>query len=142
MKNILTILGARPQFIKSSILSQILNNDKNFDHRVLNTGQHYDLSMYDNILKSLNLKKPNYNLKIKNSENFLQNCLLKIEKTVLKKFRPKIIITYGDTQSTLLAGILAKKINCKLAHIESGLRSYNFKISSCKILQVNLLDPA
>ena len=126
--NFLTIIGARPQFIKSSILTNLLNRDKNINHKVLNTGQHYDFDMYKNILKSLNLKQPDFNLRIKNSKDFLDNCIKKIEKKILQKFKPELIITYGDTQSTLLAGIIAKKIQCKLAHIEAGLRSYNYKM--------------
>jgi UDP-GlcNAc3NAcA epimerase len=126
--NFLTIIGARPQFIKSSILTNLLNRDQNINHKVLNTGQHYDFDMYKNILKSLNIKQPDFNLRIKNSKDFLDNCIKKIEKKILQKFKPELIITYGDTQSTLLAGIIAKKIQCKLAHIEAGLRSYNYKM--------------
>lgn len=126
--NFLTILGARPQFIKSSLLTNLFNKDPNIKHRVLTTGQHYNFNMCGKIFKSLNIKKPNYNLKIKNSENFIHSCIKKIEKNVLKKFKPDLIITYGDTQSTLLAAIISKKIKCKLAHIESGLRSYNYKM--------------
>ena len=128
MKKILTIVGARPQFIKSFILTNLLNEDRNINHKVLNTGQHYDLNMCKNILRSLNIKKPDYNLHIRNSEDFLYSCIKKIEKNIFRKFKPKLIITYGDTQSTLLGAIIAKKINCKLAHVEAGLRSYNYKM--------------
>jgi UDP-GlcNAc3NAcA epimerase len=125
---ILTIVGARPQFIKTALLNNIFNQDKAINHKLLNTGQHYDFEMYESIFKSLKMKKPDFNLNIKNSENFLSQCIAKIELHVFKKFRPNLIITYGDTQSTLLASIIAKKNNCKLAHIESGLRSNNFNM--------------
>lgn len=125
-KNILTIVGARPQFIKAALLNNMFHQDKSINHKLLNTGQHYDFEMYNSIFKSLKMRKPNFNLNIRNSENFLKECINKIETYVFKKFKPDLIVTYGDTQSTLLASILAKKNNFKLAHIESGLRSNNF----------------
>lgn len=127
---IVNIIGARPQFIKyASINFQLINNFKNIKSKLIHTGQHYDINMNNIFFNQLELKKPNYNLKIgggSHGEN-TGRMIEKIEK-ILKKIKPDCVIVYGDTDTTLAGAIATSKLNIMLAHIESGLRSYNYEM--------------
>ena len=126
MKKILTILGARPQFIKASILSSKIKKDKNIREIILHTGQHYNSNMSEIFFKELNIPKPKYNLNIKSSSQseMIGKMMINIEKILLKE-KPDFTIVYGDTNSALAGAISSKKLNIPVVHIEAGLRSYN-----------------
>ena len=125
MKKTVSIVGARPQFIKAFITIKSLNKIKNVKNLLIHTGQHFDKSMsqiffnelkfYKNIIK-INLKNKNQRL-LKISE-MISEIYLK-----LKKINPNLVIVYGDTDTTLAASIVSKRLNIKTMHIESGLRS-------------------
>ena len=125
-KKLITILGARPQFIKASVLSRLIINDNQFDEIIIHTGQHYDKNMSDIFFNEMKIPKPKYNLNIKSQFHGEMTGIMmsEIEKIVFKE-SPDCILVYGDTNSTLAGALIASKLNIKLVHVESGLRSFN-----------------
>lgn len=126
---ILTILGARPQFIKAGSVSREIAKHKNIEEIIVHTGQHYDSNMSDIFFEEMQIPKPNYFLGIggKSHGAMTGQMIEKIEEVALKE-KPDWIMVYGDTNSTLAGAIVASKLHIKLAHIEAGLRSFNMKM--------------
>ncbi len=136
MLKIVSIVGARPQFIKADAISRAINelNKKRVKVKevLLHTGQHYDYNMSDIFFGELGLKKPKYNLNVGSyslgqrpaSQNKQIALMLEGIEKVLIKEKPNLVVVYGDTNSTLAGALAAKKLNIKLAHVEAGLRSY------------------
>lgn len=126
---ILTILGARPQFIKAGSVSREILKHKEIEEVIVHTGQHYDANMSDIFFDELQIPKPNYFLGIggKSHGAMTGQMIEKIEEVALKE-KPDWIMVYGDTNSTLAGAIVASKLHIKLAHIEAGLRSFNMKM--------------
>ena len=122
---ILTVIGARPQFIKAAMVSRSLK--KAFIKEIiLHTGQHYDNEMSNVFFKELGLPAPDYNLDINNLSHGAMTGLMIVEiEKVLTFEKPDYLLVYGDTNSTLAGAIAAKKMNTKIIHIEAGLRSNN-----------------
>lgn len=126
---ILTILGARPQFIKAGSVSREITKHNDLEEVIVHTGQHYDAKMSDIFFEEMKIPKPNYYLGIggKSHGAMTGQMIEKIEEVVLKE-NPDFIMVYGDTNSTLAGAIVASKLHVKLAHIEAGLRSFNMKM--------------
>ena len=122
---ILTVLGARPQFIKASPISSALKKT-GITEIIINTGQHYDANMSDIFFKDLNIPVAKYNLNIGSNSHGKQtgDLLIVLEKILIKE-EPDAVIVYGDTNSTLGGAIATSKLNIPLIHIEAGLRSFN-----------------
>ena len=122
---ILSIVGARPQFIKVAAIHRAMLKSNYLQHFILHTGQHYDESLSEIFFAELKIPKPHYHLKIKQDfASSVSEMQSEIEK-IFKAENFDLVIVYGDTNSTLAGALAAKKYNLKLAHIEAGLRSYN-----------------
>jgi len=126
---ILTILGARPQFIKAGSLSREISKHNTIEEVIVHTGQHYDANMSDIFFEEMKIPKPNYFLGIggKSHGAMTGQMIEKIEEVALIE-NPDWVVVYGDTNSTLAGAIVASKLHIKLAHIEAGLRSFNMKM--------------
>jgi len=126
---IVTILGARPQFIKAGTVSREIAKHSEIEEVIIHTGQHYDTNMSDVFFEEMKIPKPNYFLGIggKSHGAMTGQMIEKIEEVVLQE-APDWVMVYGDTNSTLAGAIVASKLDIKLAHIEAGLRSFNMKM--------------
>ena len=126
---ILTILGARPQFIKAGTLSREMSKYNEINEVIVHTGQHYDSNMSDIFFEEMHIPKPNYFLGIggKSHGTMTGEMIEKIEEVAFKE-KPDYLIVYGDTNSTLAGALAASKLHIKIAHVEAGLRSFNMKM--------------
>ncbi|WP_263834073.1 non-hydrolyzing UDP-N-acetylglucosamine 2-epimerase [Sulfurospirillum oryzae] len=126
---ILTILGARPQFIKAGSVSREISKHNKIEEIIVHTGQHYDTNMSDIFFDEMKIPKPNYFLGIggKFHGAMTGQMIEKIEEVAIKE-KPDWIMVYGDTNSTLAGAIVSSKLHIKLAHIEAGLRSFNMRM--------------
>jgi UDP-N-acetylglucosamine 2-epimerase len=125
---VITIIGARPQFIKAAPLSKALK-EAGIDEFVLHTGQHYDPQMSDIFFKELGIQPPHLNLHIHGGLHGEQTgrMLEAIEQTLIKE-KPDRVLVYGDTNSTLAGALAAAKLHVPVDHVEAGLRSFNKKM--------------
>ncbi len=122
---IVTIIGARPQFIKSAVISKLFL-EQGIDEIVVHTGQHFDADMSDVFFEELRLPSPRYNLDIHGlSHGAMTGKMLEGIENVLIYEKPDGVLVYGDTNSTLAGALAARKLHIPVAHVEAGLRSFN-----------------
>ncbi len=126
---IITVVGARPQFVKAAVVSRALKYKKNIQEIIIHTGQHYDNNMSSIFFDEMQIPKPQYNLEIKESLHgaMTGKMLEGIEKILIDE-RPAMVLVYGDTNSTLAGALAASKLHVPIAHVEAGLRSFNKKM--------------
>lgn len=121
MNKILSIVGARPNFIKLAAIENLLH--KHFTHKVIHTGQHYDYEMSQAFFDQLDIRKPDYNLSIKQKNSSIQLArMIKDISKIIAVERPNMVIVYGDTNSSLAGALVSSKSKVPLAHIEAGVR--------------------
>lgn len=126
MRTIVTVIGARPQFIKAATVSRLVRERKDAREVIIHTGQHYDPSMSAVFFDELEIPAPDINLEIGSLPHGAQTgrMLERIEE-VLADIRPDWLLVYGDTNSTLAGALAAAKLHVPVAHVEAGLRSFN-----------------
>ena len=123
---VLTIIGARPQFIKASVVSKAIQEANGLSEILLHTGQHFDSNMSDVFFNQLGIPRPAYQLDIHGGSHggMTGRMLIEIER-VLLEVKPDRVLVYGDTNSTLAGALAAAKLHIPVAHVEAGLRSFN-----------------
>lgn len=126
---IVTIVGARPQFVKAAVVSRALMQYSGLQEIIVHTGQHYDANMSDIFFEEMCIPRPAYSLGIGGSTHgAMTGQMLGEIESVLFKEKPDVILVYGDTNSTLAGALAAAKLHIPVAHVEAGLRSFNMNM--------------
>jgi len=125
---VLTVIGARPQFIKAAAVSRALKK-AGITEVIVHTGQHYDHNMSEVFFSEMEIPKPDYNLAINDlGHGAMTGRMLEKIEAVLIDEKPDYVVVYGDTNSTLAGALAAVKLHTKVAHVEAGLRSFDMKM--------------
>jgi UDP-N-acetylglucosamine 2-epimerase (non-hydrolysing) len=119
---IISLIGARPQFVKEAIIHEQINKTE-IEEIIVHSGQHYDVNMSDIFFQTLNIKKPDYNMNIGSGSHGEMTGKIMIEfEKIVQKENPDMVLVYGDTNTTLAGAIVASKLKIPVAHIEAGIR--------------------
>jgi UDP-GlcNAc3NAcA epimerase len=131
---IITVIGARPQFVKAATVSRAIrkfnqNNTKQIEEKIIHTGQHYDPNMSDIFFETMDIPKPHFYLGVGSVSHgaMTGRQLEKIEDIIITE-KPDYLLVYGDTNSTLAGALAAAKLHIPVAHVEAGLRSFNMRM--------------
>lgn len=123
---IITVLGARPQFIKAAMVSKAIAAEPALHETLLHTGQHFDANMSGVFFEELGIPEPACNLRIRQSRHgAMTGRMLEGVETILLEEKPDLVLLYGDTNSTLAGALAAAKLHIPVAHVEAGLRCFN-----------------
>jgi UDP-N-acetylglucosamine 2-epimerase len=124
--HIVTIVGARPQFIKAAVLSRVIGNLPDVTESIVHTGQHYDARMSDIFFDELELPQPKHTLHVGSGSHAQQTgqMMIAIEQLLMSE-APDALLVYGDTNSTIAGALTAAKLGIPVAHVEAGLRSFD-----------------
>ncbi|MCC2638015.1 MAG: UDP-N-acetylglucosamine 2-epimerase [Moraxellaceae bacterium] len=122
----MTVVGARPQFVKAAALSRELAGRAGVREVLVHTGQHHDENMSDVFFEEMGIPRPDHHLGIHGgSHGAMTGRMLEAIEAVLQQEQPDVMLVYGDTNSTLAGGLAAAKLHVPVAHVEAGLRSFN-----------------
>lgn len=123
MKKILSIVGARPQFVKEAAIQSVLKHSEKITEVLVHTGQHYDINMSGVFFDVLSMKSPDYNLGVSETLHgaMTGKMLIELEQILIKE-KPDLVLLYGDTNSTTAGALAARKLKIQVAHIEAGVR--------------------
>jgi UDP-GlcNAc3NAcA epimerase len=126
---IVTVVGARPQFIKAAAVSRVLRRHDDVTELLVHTGQHYDADMSDVFFQQMDIPRPAHDLEVAGLPHgaMTGRMLERIEEVLLAE-RPDVLLVYGDTNSTLAGALAAAKLHIPVAHVEAGLRSFNLRM--------------
>jgi len=128
-KKILTIVGARPQFIKAAAISRAFRAFPDIEEQIIHTGQHYDANMSDIFFEELGIPTPTHHFELGGgSHGQMTGRMLEVLEKVFLDEKPDAVLIYGDTNSTLAGALAAVKIHIPVIHVEAGLRSFNRKM--------------
>jgi UDP-GlcNAc3NAcA epimerase len=123
---VLTVLGARPQFIKAATVSRAIKARDDIEEIIVHTGQHFDTNMSDIFFEQLDIPRPDHNLHIAGlSHGAMTGRMLEGIETIIQQEQPDWVLVYGDTNSTFAGALAAAKLHIPVAHVEAGLRSHN-----------------
>ena len=123
---IVSVVGARPNFVKLAPVARALSARPGVDHVVVHTGQHYDAQMSDSFFADLEIPAPGYNLEVGSASHAQQTAaIMQRFEPVCLELRPDWVVVYGDVNSTVAAALVAVKLGIRVAHVEAGLRSYD-----------------
>lgn len=126
MAKVLTVIGARPQFIKAAAVSRQIAETPGLNEVLVHTGQHYDANMSDVFFDELEIPRPAHHLGIAGGgHGAMTGRMLAAIEALLLEVRPDLVMVYGDTNSTLAGALAAAKLHIPIAHVEAGLRSFN-----------------
>jgi UDP-GlcNAc3NAcA epimerase len=128
---IITIVGARPQFIKAAAVSRVIRDkcSGRIEEIIVHTGQHFDENMSQVFFDELDIPEPRYNLEISGgSHGAMTGRMLEAIEQVMQQVKPDRVLIYGDTNSTLAGALAAAKLHIPVAHVEAGLRSFNMRM--------------
>ncbi len=126
MHKIVSLVGARPQFIKEAVVNKAVRDTNAWRHVLVHSGQHYDFNMSGTFFDELGIPKPDYFLGVGSGSHAVQtaDAMCKFEEVLLKE-KPDLVMVYGDTNTTLAGALDAAKLHIPIAHVESGPRTYN-----------------
>lgn len=128
MTKVVTVLGARPQFIKAATVSRAFNV-LGVNELIVHTGQHFDRNMSNVFFEEMDIPLPHYQLEISGlSHGAMTGRMLEQVESVLLKEKPDVVMVYGDTNSTLAGSLAAAKLHIPVAHVEAGLRSFEMRM--------------
>lgn len=132
---LITIVGARPQFVKAAVVSRAiaehnkLNKDEFIEEKIIHTNQHYDTNMSDVFFKEMHIPQPHYNLHVGGGlQGAMTGRMLEKIESILIEEKPDYVLIYGDTNSTLAGALAAVKLHIPVVHVEAGLRSFNMQM--------------
>jgi UDP-GlcNAc3NAcA epimerase len=124
--HVLSIVGARPQFVKAAMVTRAVVDRGGIHHKLIHTGQHYDARMSDVFFEELRMPAPDFHLEVGSGSHAAQTgeMMNRLEPVLIAE-KPDWVVLYGDTNSTLAGAIVAAKLGLRVAHVEAGLRSFN-----------------
>jgi UDP-GlcNAc3NAcA epimerase len=126
---VVTIVGARPQFVKAAVLSRAFQEIGGVEEIIVHTGQHFDKNMSDVFFEEMQIPHPQYNLAINSlSHGAMTGRMIEKIEEILIKEKPDFLLVFGDTNSTLAGALAAVKIQIPIVHVEAGLRSFDMEM--------------